>query len=84
VGADDSLVGGALFKQIAIYFMLPLALACVHSIVGIKVANDVISEAGRINAIGNIIMTAVLIALVYGSYFLATYFSSKRIILKSR
>lgn len=84
VGADESLINNALFKQIAIYFMLPLALACIHSIVGIKVANDVISEAGGINAIGNIIITAVLITIVYGSYFLATYFSSKRIILKSR
>lgn len=84
VGADDSLINAALFKQIAIYFILPLALACIHSIVGIKVANDVIMDAGGINAVGNIIITAILITIVYGSYFLATYFSSKRIILKSR
>lgn len=84
VGADDSLINSALFKQIAIYFMLPLALACIHSIVGIKVANDAISQAGGINATGNIIITAILITIVYGSYFLATYFSSKGIILRSR
>ncbi|MEW9096053.1 MAG: ABC transporter permease [Clostridiaceae bacterium] len=84
VGADDSLINSALFKQIAIYFMLPLALACIHSIVGIKVANDVIRDAGNINAISNIIITAILITIVYGSYFLATYFSSKRIILRRR
>ncbi|MEN6316197.1 MAG: FtsX-like permease family protein, partial [Clostridiaceae bacterium] len=83
VGADDSLINAALLKQIAIYFMLPLALACIHSIVGIKVANDVIAGVGHINAIGNIIITALLIAVVYGAYFLATYFSSKRIVLKS-
>lgn len=84
VGADDSLVNSALFRQIAIYFLLPLIVACVHSIVGIKVANDVIRDAGGINAIGNIIITAVLIIIVYGSYFLATYLSSRRIILRSR
>lgn len=84
VGADESLINTALLKQIAVYFMLPLALACVHSVVGIKVANDVITDVGHINAIGNIIITAVLIAIVYGSYFLATYFSSKRIVLKGR
>lgn len=83
VGADENLINSALLKQIAIYFMLPLALACIHSIVGIKVANDVIEGAGHINAIGNIIITALLIAAVYGAYFLATYFSSKRIVLKS-
>lgn len=84
VGADESLINSALFKQIAIYFMLPLSLACIHSVVGIKVANDMISQAGGINALGNIIITAVLITIVYGAYFLATYFSSKRIILNSR
>lgn len=84
VGADESLINSALFKQIAIYFMLPLSLACIHSVVGIKVANDMICQAGGINALGNIIITAVLITIVYGAYFLATYFSSKRIILNSR
>ncbi len=83
IGADDKLIKSALFKQIAIYFLLPLALAIVHSIVGIKVSNETISEAGGIRALSNIIVTAVLITIVYGSYFLATYFSSKRIILKS-
>lgn len=84
VGADENLINAALLKQIAIYFMLPLALACVHSVVGIKVANDVITDVGHINAIGNIIITALLIAAVYGSYFLATYYSSKSIVLKGR
>lgn len=64
--------------------MFPHALACVHSIVGIKVANDVIMDSGHINAIGNIIITAILITIVYCSYFLATYFSSKRMIIKNR
>lgn len=83
VGADDKLIKAALFKQIAIYFMLPLVLACIHSVIGIKVANDVIRDSGRLNALGNIIITAVLITIVYGAYFLATYFSSRRIILKN-
>lgn len=84
VGADDSLINTALFKQIAIYFMLPLTVAAIHSVVGIKVANDVIQSAGNINATYNIAITAVLITIVYGAYFLATYFSSKSIILRSR
>lgn len=84
IGADDRLINMALMKQIAIYFLLPLALACIHSIVGIKVANDVITDVGNIDALSNIIITAVMIAAVYGSYFLATYFSSKQIVLKGR
>ncbi|HEX2944333.1 MAG TPA: ABC transporter permease [Clostridia bacterium] len=84
IGADNRLINKALMKQIAIYFLLPLALACIHSIVGITVANDVISDVGGIDALGNIIITAVMIAVVYGSYFLATYFSSKQIVLKGK
>ncbi len=84
IGADEKLINSALLKQIAIYFLLPLALACIHSIVGIKVANDVITDVGHINAIGNILITALMITLVYGSYFLATYFSSRQIVLKGK
>lgn len=84
IGADDRLINSALMKQIAIYFLLPLALAAIHSIVGIKVANDVITDVGKIDALGNIIITAVMIAIVYGSYFLATYFSSRQIVLKGK
>ncbi len=83
LGAEDKLINSALFKQIAIYFILPLALAAVHSVVGIKVANDVIAVGG-LNALGNIVITAILITLVYGSYFMATYFSSKRILLRGK
>ncbi len=70
-------------KSLEIHFILPLAVACIHSVVGIKVANEFISEKGGINALGIIITTAAVILLVYGSYFLATYFSSKSIILKN-
>lgn len=83
IGADDQLINRTLFKQIAVYFMLPLALACVHSVVGIKVANDAVSGLGRLNVLNNVIVTAVLILLVYGAYFLATYFESKNILLKN-
>ncbi|MGI6308397.1 MAG: ATP-binding cassette domain-containing protein [Dethiobacteria bacterium] len=83
IGADDQLINRALFKQIAIYFTLPLALACVHSVVGIKVVNDVLCEYGSYNVTTNIIVTALLILLVYSAYFLATYLESKNIILKS-
>lgn len=84
IGADNRLIGRALFKQIAVYFMLPLMLAIIHSIVGIKVANDAINNVGQIHATSNIVLTAVLIAIIYGAYFVATYYSSKGIIIKNR
>ena len=82
IGADNKLLRQTVFKQIAIYFLLPLILACIHSVVGIKVANDAIREVGSLNAVSNILMTAAIILIVYGAYFIATYMGSKNIILK--
>ncbi len=82
IGADNKLLSRTIFRQIAIYFMLPLAVACMHSVVGLKVANDAIREAGSLDAVSSILMTAGLVLFVYGAYFLATCFGSKTIILK--
>ena len=80
LGAEESMVNHALFTQIAIYFFLPLALAIVHSIVGIHVANNVVSMLGGLDILGNTIFTAAIILLIYGGYFLATYFGCKGMI----
>lgn len=84
IGADNTLLSRAIWKQIAIYFFIPLLIACVHSIVGIKVTNDAIRQVGSLNATASIITAAAVILLVYGTYFVATYFGSKHIILKDK
>ena len=84
LGAEEKMVNGALFKQIAIYFMLPLALAIVHSVVGISVANKVVLELGNLDILSNTIFTAVIFLLIYGGYFLATYFGSRAMIRPKR
>ena len=81
IGADNKLLSRTIFKQTAIYFLIPLAVACIHSVVGIKVANDAIRQIGSLNAGANILITAVLILAIYGAYFLATYVGSRNIIL---
>jgi putative ABC transport system permease protein len=83
IGADEKLINRSIFKQTAIYFVLPLLLACVHSVVGIAVANDAISSLAGVDAVSNILITALVILAVYGTYFIATYLGSKSIILKN-
>jgi putative ABC transport system permease protein len=83
IGAGDRLLGRTIFRQVAVYFAIPLIVACIHSVIGIKVANDAVRLMGSLNAVSNIIITAVLILLVYGAYFLATFFGSKKIILRN-
>lgn len=77
LGAEEKMIHRSLFTQIAIYFMLPLSLAIVHSVVGIHVANTVVTQFGHLDILGNTLITAALFLLVYGGYFLATYFGSK-------
>ena len=80
IGTDEKMINGALFKQIAIFYMLPLALAIIHSIFGIITAGKVLVVFGKQDVIGGIITTAIFIIIIYGGYFLATYFGSKNII----
>ena len=80
IGADEKMINGALFKQIAIFYMIPLALAIIHSIFGIITAGKILAVFGKQDVVGGIITTAILIVTIYGGYFLATYFGSKNII----
>ncbi|HEX3016976.1 MAG TPA: ABC transporter permease [Caproicibacter sp.] len=80
LGVEEKMLNHALFTQIALYFLLPLSLAIIHCIVGIDVANRVIRVMGAMDVLSSIIMTAVIFLVVYGAYFLATYFGSKSMI----
>lgn len=80
IGVDEKMINHSLFAQVAIYFMMPLALALVHSVVGIHVANAFIAFFGNIDVASNTGITAVILVLIYGGYFLATYFGSRNMI----
>ena len=81
IGCDEKMINRALFRQIGIFFALPLILAIIHSIFGIQFAIEVMSGlASKNELIPSIIATVVVIGVIYGAYFLATYIGSKQII----
>ena len=80
LGADEKMINKSLFRQIAIFFMFPLLIAIIHSIFGIIFCSYVISTFGNEQLLNSIAITAVFIVVIYGGYFLITYFSSKNII----
>ncbi len=80
IGADEKLLNKALFRQIGIFFMLPLLLAIIHSIFGIKFAVKILEVFGTEELLPSIIVTVIFIIIIYGGYFLITYYSSKNII----
>lgn len=84
LGADDKMVNRALFRQVGIFFMFPLLIAIVHSVVGLKFCAYILETFGRDGLIPSIIMTAVFLVVIYGGYFMITYFCSRNIIREKR
>ena len=81
IGCDEKMINQALFRQIFVFFMMPLILAMIHSIFGIKFILSMLEVlASPDELLPSIIVTAIIIGVIYGLYFLATYFGSKNII----
>ena len=80
LGASNKMLNRALFIQIAIFFVFPLLVGILHSVFGIKFASSIIEVFGSGGLLASIPITASMLILIYGGYFLLTYLSSKRII----
>lgn len=82
LGVSNKMISRSLFRQIAIYFSFPLILAIIHSIFGIQVCRIMISSTAVSfdSLINSILITASILILIYGGYFLVTYWCSKNII----
>jgi len=76
IGVEQRMLHRSVFTQIEIYFLMPLALAIVHSIVAINAANQVIFQFGSMDISTDTIITGLSILVIYAGYFFATYFGS--------
>ena len=80
IGTDEKMINKALFNQIGVFFLFPLLLAGIHSIFGISFANYILKSMGTSSLLSSIILTSIFIVIIYGGYFLVTYYTSKNII----
>ena len=81
IGCDEKMINRALFRQIGIFFGLPLVLAIIHSVFGIQfVLSMMAGLASTEDLLPSIVVTVAVIGVIYGAYFLATYLGSKNII----
>lgn len=80
LGAPEGMRDRAVFTQVFLSFFLPLALAAVHSVVGMTAANAVISVVGQVDSVQSSLVTAALLFVIYGAYFLATYFGARTVV----
>lgn len=77
LGCDMRMLGRSLFAQVALYFLLPLAVAVCHSGWTIHLLADSFFEALGLDILPTILLSAGLVLLVYGGYMLITFFASR-------
>lgn len=80
IGATKSMVNKSIFKQVSVFFALPLAVAIVHSYVGINLVNNYLIALGTGSELNSILVTALIMIIVYGGYLYATYIAYKNVI----
>ncbi len=81
IGCDEKMINTSLFRQIGIFFGVPLILAVIHSVFGIQFALSTLAGiASKKDLLPSIIGTVVVMGMIYGAYFMATYLGSKNII----
>ena len=80
IGATKKMINRSILIQVAVFFIFPLALAIMHSFVGIKVVNSYLVTLGSSNQLKAILVTALILVIVYGGYLYGTYISYKNVI----
>lgn len=75
IGVTDKMINGAILKQCLIYFLLPLGLAVIHSIVGIKAVSGMFHFNYE-----SVLISSLILVIIYGGYFYATYVGVKNIV----
>ncbi|MBX9138978.1 MULTISPECIES: ABC transporter permease [unclassified Clostridium] len=84
IGATEKMINKTIFTQTVIYFVMPLTLAIVSSIVGINVVNKFIALYGKPNIGPTALLTLGILVIVYGGYFYVTYVGYKSIVKNSK
>ncbi len=80
IGSNGTMIDKTIFIQTFVYFSLPVILAFVHSVIGIKVVNDFINEFQKTNISLPAFITALIFIVVYAGYFYTTYIGYKNIV----
>ena len=84
IGAKRRQINRTLYAQTAVFFAVPLAVAGIYSILLVGKGMEIVEEFMNlhISTTTNVGITVVLFLIVYGSYFLATYLSCKRMVIE--
>ena len=82
IGAKRRQINRTLYAQTAVFFAVPLAVAGIYSILLVGKGMEIVEEFMNLHISTNVGITVILFLIVYGSYFLATYLSCKRMVIE--
>lgn len=80
LGVKEKDMKKSIFIQVLILFSMPLILATIHSIFVSNLLYEVILELSSVGLYKNICVSSAIVAVIYGSYFFASYYESLSII----
>ena len=80
LGASRAQIERSLLTQMAVYFLLPLAVGAVHSVFGITFIVLSAGVLGYGDVAAGAVSAALIICLIYGLYFAASYMGARSII----
>ena len=84
LGAKRQQINHSLFVQTGVFFTVPLVVAGLYSILLIGKGMEIVEEFMNIHIATNVWLTVILFLIVYGSYFIATYLSCKRMVTEQK
>jgi len=80
-GCEESFINRAVFRHTGLFFILPLALAILHSVFGLRLFMSIfVGISTDSSFMLSVVITTLIIVGIYGAYFAATYAGSRRII----
>lgn len=80
LGADEKMLRKALFGQMGIFFLLPMLLACFHSVFGMLFSAKILEIFGTEQLVVSLCMTALILLIIYGGYFIITYYTGRNML----
>ena len=80
IGVPKRMINKSIMIEVLVFFLSPLMLAIVHSIIGIKVVQGYIIAFGSYDIVASSLITTLIMVIVYGGYLYSTYIGYENII----
>ena len=79
-GVSDKMTRQAILKQVGVYFMAPLVLAGIYTLIAQPMITAKVSDMFNLEIGTHAIVTLLFIIILYGGYYLTTYSSCVKMI----